>query len=426
MRQHQTVDAYIQEVQQNIRWKRARKIATIELELHIQDQIEALVLKGYDYDQALSVALAAMGEPDKIGQELDAVYRPKLNLPVIGLTAAFLIIGIFVNLFTGAAFPITRVFAIVLGIVLAVGLYWCDYTLLLRYPRIFYWSHVILTIGVLIYESRNGFFLVSYSYTFYLLLLFPITLTGVALYFNKKETPLDFFCFILYAFVPLTISVLTTSAQAFILLTISIVIIVIFGVRKHWFNFTRVSLGITLCLIVTVGISLFYTCYLLNIHFLFARSSVFIQDTVRSALSGVSMFGDPSFVLQNDIGQLIMTGYPIAVLLLRYGYIPTGILLISFAALLTFLYKIALKQKVEIIRVLSLIICSIITLQFVCAVFSNIGISGDFSMCFPFIVSGGILTTYNLVLIGIMLSITRHEDIVKDWISYQSRGALYA
>lgn len=220
MKEYLSAEDYIREVQRNIRWKRARKIATAELELHIQDQRDALIAEGYAEDEALTAALQMMGDPEKIGQELDAVHRPKLNLPVIGLTAAFLVIGLLVNLVTGASFPGTKVIAIASGVTLAFILYWCDYTLMIRFPRLIYWFHLVITIATLVYESRNGLSLIGYSYTFYLLLLFPITLTVIAMQLSAQDSALNLFYFTIYALIPVTVAVLITSVQAIALLLI--------------------------------------------------------------------------------------------------------------------------------------------------------------------------------------------------------------
>ena len=39
----------------------------------------------------------------------------------------------------------------------------------------------------------------------------------------------------------------------------------------------------------------------------------------------------------------------------------------------------------------------------------------------PFIASGGVFTLIDLIIIGINLSVSRHEDIVKEWIKQKSR-----
>lgn len=75
MKPTHSIEAYIQAVQNNIRWKRARKIATQDLEQHIQDQFDAYVNQGMDSDPALEEAIKSMGDPQKIGKELDCAYR---------------------------------------------------------------------------------------------------------------------------------------------------------------------------------------------------------------------------------------------------------------------------------------------------------------------------------------------------------------
>ena len=50
MKPTHSIEAYIQAVQNNIRWKRARNIATQDLEQHRQDQFDAYVNHGMDSD----------------------------------------------------------------------------------------------------------------------------------------------------------------------------------------------------------------------------------------------------------------------------------------------------------------------------------------------------------------------------------------
>lgn len=97
MKPTHSIEAYIQEVQNNIRWKRARKIATQDLEQHIQDQFDAYVNQGMDSDPALEEAIKSMGDPQKIGKELDCAYRPKINILLIELTTAFLVLGVIID-----------------------------------------------------------------------------------------------------------------------------------------------------------------------------------------------------------------------------------------------------------------------------------------------------------------------------------------
>ena len=85
MKPTHSIEAYIQEVQNNIRWKRARKIATQDLEQHIQDQFDAYVNQGMDSDPALEEAIKSMGDPQKIGKELGQVALDNFHAHIAGI-----------------------------------------------------------------------------------------------------------------------------------------------------------------------------------------------------------------------------------------------------------------------------------------------------------------------------------------------------
>lgn len=54
----------------------------------------------------------------------------------------------------------------------------------------------------------------------------------------------------------------------------------------------------------------------------------------------------------------------------------------------------------------------------------EIGILPDFNIGFPFVTTGGVFIIYDLVLIGIILSIIRNESIAKDWVRLKKNGGL--
>lgn len=427
MKQYNSEQDYINEIQQHIYWKRARGIATKELELHIQDQQDALVEQGLTKSEALNAAINTMGSAEKIGNELNSAYRPKVNVPLIGLTVAFIVIGILITCLTGAGCSLTKAIAIFVGAIIAFLLYWFDYTVLIRFPRRFYFVHLFVVAVVFAFEARNGLSLISYNYTTYLLLLFPITLTGVALNLrSKKETSLRLLYFSLYAIVPLLCAFLVSSIPTIALLLITDFVIVIYGIKKKWFTFSFSTILSLLCLALFVAVLLYALDFLLNINLGDSSGSTeFIQSVIREKIGQTSFFGERSFVIKSDIDQLIMTDYPITVLLLKYGYLSVLIIASLFGLLIFLFNKIITKQKTDIGYLISLIITVIIAFQFICAFFCNFGITYHFTMCLPFIISGGMFMIYNLVLIGIILSVSRNEDIAQNWIAYKERSGIY-
>ena len=140
----------------NIRWKRARKIATQDLEQHIQDQFDAYVNQGMDSDPALEEAIKSMGDPQKIGKELDCAYRPKINILLIELTTAFLVLGVIIHYLLEGTLSKNNFIAIGIGCFAAVALYFFDYTFLLRHPLAIYTVHLFFSACLFAFEARNG------------------------------------------------------------------------------------------------------------------------------------------------------------------------------------------------------------------------------------------------------------------------------
>ena len=146
MRQYLSAEEYISEVQSHIRWKRARKIATLELADHIEDRKEALMANGFDEDAAMSATIADMGNPRTIGMQLDEVYQPKVNFLLIELTAAFLILGTGISYLSGNILHFNQIVAILIGVCLTVIFYFWDYTVMLRHPFTIYFTHTFVTV----------------------------------------------------------------------------------------------------------------------------------------------------------------------------------------------------------------------------------------------------------------------------------------
>lgn len=75
MSKDKTVQAYLDTVAAQIRWKRARTVVTWELARHLEDQRSAFAAAGYA--NAEQLAVEEMGDPVSVGVELDCIHRPK-------------------------------------------------------------------------------------------------------------------------------------------------------------------------------------------------------------------------------------------------------------------------------------------------------------------------------------------------------------
>lgn len=93
MPERKTIAAYLEAVQGQIRWKRARPVLVRELERHLEDQRDDFLKEGKAPDEAERLAVEDMGDPVSVGTELDRVHRPRPQWGLLGLTLTLAVIG---------------------------------------------------------------------------------------------------------------------------------------------------------------------------------------------------------------------------------------------------------------------------------------------------------------------------------------------
>lgn len=83
------IDAYVETVGEQIRWKKARPSLTEEIRAHLLDERDACLARGMDEEAAQAEAARQMGDPVLLGADLDRVHRPR---PQWGLLALALVL----------------------------------------------------------------------------------------------------------------------------------------------------------------------------------------------------------------------------------------------------------------------------------------------------------------------------------------------
>nr|WP_243285445.1 permease prefix domain 1-containing protein [Flavonifractor plautii] len=166
-----------------IRWRRARRLLLRELSDHIADQAAAFEAEGRSPEEALAGAVAEMGEPEAVGRELDRLHRPRnrwgLAITVAALFAAGVLLQLFAAGLMGDAKDVFYFRRQVLGLLLAAGvltgLWFSDYTLLLRRKWAPAAALLLLCLGPILCTPLLPF----YSYHGYQLALYPTLLLPV-------------------------------------------------------------------------------------------------------------------------------------------------------------------------------------------------------------------------------------------------------
>ena len=408
-------DEYIDAVKSRISWKRARNIATLELKDHMNDKMEELLSSGTDEKMAAVKVIECMGDPYKIGEELDRVYRPKINVMLLELTSSLIIIGIIINYLTDNLLRPDSFAAVVIGLTAASVLYFFDYTVLFRHPIKVYSIHLMITLLFLLYDARNGLGMILYSYTFYPLFLFPVSLCITAFYIGSTKRKNGAYIFTLFAAVPASIAVIISSIPAFMIIVMAYVMIILYGVRKKWFRISFKWVAFNLCLILSGITASFSLSRVYGMRmFTTDTESSFVRQLISDSLHSAELYYGSNNSVDTAKQKILRESFPFVMIAKKYGYIITVIMVLLFIALLCIMLYTAFRQKTEAGRITAFISFFVLAFQFICSVISNIPFFVFLSLNIPFILNGGIFTVMDFILIGIILSVSRHETIAKE------------
>lgn len=91
--------AYINQICNQLRWKKARAVIQREMEAHLCDQYDSLVKSGMPEKAAVEETLRRTGDAVEIGAGLDRVHRPKPSWDLLILTGILLLTGLAIKLF---------------------------------------------------------------------------------------------------------------------------------------------------------------------------------------------------------------------------------------------------------------------------------------------------------------------------------------
>ena len=89
------MDEYLKILLDQIRCKKARLYIKQELQDHMEDQIEANMSAGMNYEQAEKEAVRDMGDPVEIGISLDSIHKPQIAWKLLVIIAFVSMIGVF-------------------------------------------------------------------------------------------------------------------------------------------------------------------------------------------------------------------------------------------------------------------------------------------------------------------------------------------
>lgn len=424
------IKKYSQTVCEQIRWKKAHDSIIEEIENHILEQRNAYIAQGMSEDQATEEAISQMGDPVTVGAQLDCTHRPKPQWGMISLTAILLFMGFLINTYllngTYADNPAKLVSSMCIGIGLMLIAYFIDFTFIGKYPRLFYLAVVVVgAIAVILSPKRNG----AAYYAKYYALLFPVAFAAIIYWARNKGYIGIILCGIAFMF-PAIITLIVPTFSGFVLLTIIGLVLLSIAISKDWFNVNK-SFGYLLVFLPTILTICLAAIQLVTSSYRLSRIAVAFnpsldplgagwQSMVARALLDSSKFIG-SGIMPNQYSGIeyfllygIHRDFMLTYLIFKIGWIG---LIVIMAAVLFFIisgFVNCLKQKSILGVLVSTAVMLTFTLQVIGYVISNLGFQLLSPISLPLISYGGTATIINLVLIGLMLSVFKNGDIVRD------------
>ncbi|KAB2390662.1 MULTISPECIES: FtsW/RodA/SpoVE family cell cycle protein [Bacillus cereus group] len=404
-------ERFLKEVTNHIKSKEAKDLVVTELEFHLKQTKNMWIGKGLSEAVAEDKAVEQMGSPVKLGEELNKLYKPKVDWFLIGLLVAAMGLGFLpVITFGHADLFMNKVIFVILGVVTAVGIMLIDYRKLERFGWLFY------TIGVLILLMIKCFptgYVIGEAIikigpiTIDCLMTIPFFFLAWASFFNNSRLKL-MHLLMLYVFSLYLFS--TTS----ILLPIFIYITMVF-VMLWWSKLGKKTAWLITILPIVPLIIRDLLSWSAVKEYRMARILGMLNPEhdlwylrLKEAMASAGWFGTYENIKSIPATH---TDFVFASLTYYYGYVLALVLVVILSLFAVRIMNIAYKINDGYGKLLLVGGMTLFVIHFICNVGMTLGILPRVSISLPFISYGLIPTLFHAFIMGIVLSVYRRKDI---------------
>jgi len=432
LQQPNEITKYLEVVRQQIRWKKAQSPVLEEINNHITDQRNAFVSDGLNEEEATDKAIAEMGDPIVVGGQLDRAHRPRPDWPLLVMTVTMLIFGLAIQFFVGpdhlnngAEMFQKQIVWAGISVLVMVAAYFLDFTIIGKYSKVVFFALCAITIAYLFGGKVRG----SSVNAIYPLLLFPTAFAGVVYSMRNKGYGGLILC-VAALIIPAYLSILVPTVTVLFLICTSCLIILTAAVEKGWFN-VRKLLAILIMYISTAAVfSTFimkmgngYVLRRMQIIFnpsLDPTGSGYIGSMIQRLLSHsqfigqglpISGYGEYSAIKLLPASN---TDFLLTYWIYRFGWIVLIGIIVIFSVFIMRAILLCKKQKGILGFLVSLAVISTFALQSIIYIAINLGFIFFSPVSLPLISYGGRALVTNMFLIGLLLSVFRTGDLVRD------------
>lgn len=400
---------YLEILAEQIRYKKALPMIEKELEDHMEDQKKDFLASGMTEKEAEAAAVMEMGDPVSVGVDMDRIHRPKMAWGLILLTGALYLAGMIFRYLlydrSGLGIYIANSWVYyVLAFVVMIGVCYVDYSRIGEKAReltvgLFLilmagiWFGGTVVNGSVGWISVDGMMILNVRVLVYLFLplygaiLYRYRGQGYEVIWKAAAWMLPAVVVVFYA---------NSLMLALLLCVFSMVIFLLLYAGMVW-KFGAVYQKERLqMLLPPYGEEISAVMEPLRS----AAANSHMVGSSAQAMKGLEMYGDRDFLFTY---------------ILSFCGILTAVLFISLIAVLLFyLLKHTLRQRNQAGRIMGLGCTVVLVGRLVIYLLGNLGLQpyGD-GYC-PFLSTGGSSAVVTGILLGLLFSIYRYQNIAKE------------
>ena len=400
---------YLEILAEQIRYKKALPMIEKELEDHMEDQKKDFLASGMTEKEAEAAAVMEMGDPVSVGVDMDRIHRPKMARGLILLTGALYLAGMIFRYLlydrSGLGIYIANSWVYyVLAFVVMIGVCYVDYSIIGEKAReltvgLFLilmagiWFGGTVVNGSVGWISVGGMMILNVRVLVYLFLplygaiLYRYRGQGYEVIWKAAAWMLPVVVVVFYA---------NSLMLALLLCVFSMVIFLLLYAGMVW-KFGAVYQKERLkMLLPPYGEEISAVMEPLRS----AAANSHMVGSSAQAMKGLEMYGDRDFLFTY---------------ILSFCGILTAVLFISLIAVLLFyLLKHTLRQRNQAGRIMGLGCTVVLVGRLVIYLLGNLGLQpyGD-GYC-PFLSTGGSSAVVTGILLGLLFSIYRYQNIAKE------------
>ena len=430
---------YFKTLTEQIRCRRARPMIEEELQAHIDDQKLDFMAQGLSEKEAEEAAVNEMGDPVEVGVALDRIHRPRMDRKLLAMIAFLGIMGLGIQMVAGriaslcgysyfqAAERRSLLWTIV-GIVVMMGICYVDYSLFGKYTRSIWVVLMAIMAGYSIWGPMiNG----TYPRAGMFWCMLAVVYAGFLFYYRGKGKKGLMKCILILAISLILFWRLLNGSIYAGFFYLTAVVLLLCAIHRAWFGKEKKRLflgtiGATVVLpagilgiLMNVGhVVAAYQKDRLKLFFQFQASDGFLYQMVQHTLANAvqALSGREGVIIDQTTDQVwneIKSDYIWLFIFKVFGTWKGIFFTLAVVGFLGALFWIVRRQKNQLGYFMGMSCVLMMTFETFAYFGTNAGILLPFSVYMPFFSYGGsnILSTY--FYMGILMSITRNQYVVK-------------